>query len=152
MATRYMIKPRGASGENFKSGDCKPRGDNTVKFICKYTTQANDDGVFAIQVGNASADKDGNTLAADYTGDTTLTLMPAEIPEIEEEPDPTEQLPEMEEEDLDPQEELPEMEEPVSTAFVANPAIAPPSHVRRETPLPGVTADDLAVIDIQTIV
>ena len=134
--TRYRVKPHGASGKDYITGDCKPRGNSTVKFICKYTAQAEDDGVFAVQIGNASADKDGNTLAADYLSDMTLTLMPTEMPEMEEpkQPDP-----------------LPEMEEPVSTVFVANPEIAPPNHVRRATPLPGITADDLAVRDIQII-
>ena len=147
--TRYRVKPHGASGKDYITGDCKPRGNSTVKFICKYTAQAEDDGVFAVQIGNASADKDGNTLAADYLSDITLTLMPTEMPEIIEEPDPIEQLPEMEEpKQPDP---LLEMEEPISTVFVANPEIAPPEHVRRATPLPGITADDLAVRDIQTI-
>ena len=153
--TRYRVKPHGASGEDFVSGDCKPRGKSTIKFVCKYTTQAEDDGVFAIQIGNASANKDGNTLIADYLSEVTLTLIPAEIPEIVEEPDPVEQLPEVEE--FDPlaffihgdgtsEKMASEWEKPrqeheddfVGCVFV--PKVKPPRGTARATaqPLPGV--------------
>ena len=89
-ATRFQVKPHDASEKNFKSGDCKPLGNNTDEFICKYTTQADDDGVFAIQVDSINADKSGNTLTTDYISDATLILQPTEIQEIGE-PDPDDQ-------------------------------------------------------------
>ena len=89
-AARFQVKPHDTSEKNFKSGDCKPLGNSTNEFICKYTTQADDDGVFAIQVDSVNADKSGNTLTTDYISDATLILQPAEIQEMGE-PDPDDQ-------------------------------------------------------------
>ena len=79
--TRYRIKPRGASGENFQSGDSKPLHDGTDDFICKYTIQADDIGMFTIKIGKASADANGNMLTEHYVHSQALEIQSLELPE-----------------------------------------------------------------------
>ena len=83
-ATRYRIKPHRTSGKNFQSGDCKPLGNGTDDYICKYTVQADDAGMFSLKVGKFSMDSNGNTLANTYTHETTLQLGQQAPPEVTE--------------------------------------------------------------------
>lgn len=76
-ATRYRVKPHGTSGKDFQSGDCKPT-ENTHTFLCRYTVQAGDRGMFSVRVGKASTDKGGAALADVYTSGTSLSLEPPE--------------------------------------------------------------------------
>ncbi len=82
-ATRYRIKPHRTSGKNFQSGDCKPLGNGTDDYICKYTVQADDAGMFSLKVGKFSMDSNGNTLANTYTHETTLQLGQQTAPTVD---------------------------------------------------------------------
>ena len=82
-ATRYRVKPHRASGENFQSGDCKPLGNGTDDYICKYTVQEGDQGEFTVKVGKSSVDIDGNKLAETYTHGTTLQLGQQTAPTVD---------------------------------------------------------------------
>ena len=72
--TRYRIAAHGARGQDFVSGNAKPRGTSTQTFICKYTVQPDDTGTFRLEVGRRSADGHGNPLAAFYVHSSTLQL------------------------------------------------------------------------------
>ena len=82
-ATRYRVKPHRASGENFQSGDCKPLGNGTDDYICKYTVQEGDQGEFTVKVGKSSVDIDGNKLAETYTHGTILQLGQQTVPAVD---------------------------------------------------------------------
>ena len=85
--TRYHMKPHGAAGENFQSGDSKPWHGGVDDYICKYIVQADDQGTFALKVGKSSVDADGNTLADHYVHSMVLSLgMAPEEPKPLEEP------------------------------------------------------------------
>ena len=72
--TRYRIAAHGARGQDFVSGNAKPRGTSTQTFICKYTVHPDDTGTFRLEVGKRSADGQGNPLAAFYVHSSTLQL------------------------------------------------------------------------------
>ena len=72
--TRYRMKPHGASGEHFQSGDAKPFGGGTDDYICKYTVPEDAVGRFVLAVGKFSIDTDGNTLHKFYTHKKKLML------------------------------------------------------------------------------
>ena len=63
VAMRYQMLEDGASGNAFASGSAKPLGNNTDNYICKYTIPADTVGTIALQVGAATADLVGNTVA-----------------------------------------------------------------------------------------
>lgn len=75
-STRYRIKPHGAKGSSFGSGDCKPlgRGTNTSTFVCKYTVESDDIGTFTQKIGKFSRDTEGKPLAATYRHKEHLQL------------------------------------------------------------------------------
>ena len=64
--TRYGIAKHGASGEDFESGDAKPKGSGTQTFVCKYTVPAETSGTFKTAIGKLNTDKEGNSLAGFY--------------------------------------------------------------------------------------
>ena len=72
--TRYRIAAHGARGQDFVSGDGKPRGTSTQTFICKYTVHPDDTGTFRLEVGKRSTDRQGNPLAAFYVHSSPLQL------------------------------------------------------------------------------
>ena len=72
--TRYRIAAHGARGEDFVSGDAKPRGTSTQTFVCKYIVHPDATGTFRLEVGKRSADGQGNLLAAFYVHGSTLQL------------------------------------------------------------------------------
>lgn len=82
--TRYRVKPHDATSESFQSGDSKPIGEGTDDYICKYTVQEDDQGIFTLKVGKSSTDTDGNRLADHYVHDTTLHLGAAMPPTVTE--------------------------------------------------------------------
>ncbi|MYG27297.1 MAG: hypothetical protein F4213_14945, partial [Boseongicola sp. SB0677_bin_26] len=63
------------NADTLASGDCKPNhATETDEYVCLYTVGSSVNGSFTVKAGTASADKAGNTLASEYTHDTTLTL------------------------------------------------------------------------------
>ena len=65
---RFKMAAHGASGEDFVSGDAKPRGGGTDDYICKYRIVPEDAGTqVAIMIGKWSVDLEGNPLAQHYT-------------------------------------------------------------------------------------
>ena len=82
---RHHMKPHGAAGENFQSGDSKPLHGGVDDYICKYTVGADDTGEFTLRVGKGSVGKNGNTLADTYTHPTSLSVgSGAETPQPEQ--------------------------------------------------------------------
>ena len=71
--TRFKIADFGAGGEDFVSGDAKPR-KTKASFICKYIVQPEDVGEFVFAVGKWSIDLEGNALPAFYTHKEKLWL------------------------------------------------------------------------------
>ena len=96
--TRFRMMPHGASGEDFVSGDAKPKGGGTDDFVCKYRVKPKDNGSqFWIRVGEWSADLEWNKMNEAYAHKPRLRLgEPEEEPEqvteqpAEEAPKPTE--------------------------------------------------------------
>ena len=83
--TRFRIMQHGASGEDFVSGDAKPKGGGTDDFVCKYKVKKEDKGSqFWIRVGEWSMDLEWNKLKESYIHQTKLKL--GEVPEAKSEP------------------------------------------------------------------
>ena len=82
--TQYRMKPHSTASENFQSGDSKPLDNDTDDYICKYTVQEDDEGMFTLQISKDSMDRDGNTLAATYTHGTKLQLGKPATPTVTE--------------------------------------------------------------------
>ena len=73
--TRFRMMQHGASGEDFRSGDAKPKGGGTDDFVCKYKVGEEDKGsLFWIRVGEWSMDLEWNKLKASYIHQTKLKL------------------------------------------------------------------------------
>ena len=82
--TRFRMMPHGSQGEDFVSGDAKPKGDDTDDFVCKYRVRAKDNGSqFWIRVGKWSADLERNNMKEAYAHKPRLRL--GEDPEEESE-------------------------------------------------------------------
>ncbi len=79
--TRFNIADFGAKGEDFSSGDAKPR-KTTTSFICKYTVQPKDTGEFVFAIGKLSVDLEGNALPAFYTHKEKLRLGKPSAPTV----------------------------------------------------------------------
>ena len=63
------------NGDSLASGDCKPNhATDTNVYVCRYTVDTRDNGVFGVKAGTNSQDKAGNALATAYTHAATLTL------------------------------------------------------------------------------
>ena len=85
---RYRITKHGASGEDFVSGDAKPRGGGTDDYICKFTSPEDATDRFRAEIGRLNANKDGVTLPAFYTHKEQLQIGLPETPPKVEDPDP----------------------------------------------------------------
>lgn len=88
---RYRITKHGASGEDFVSGDTKPRGGGTDDYICKFTIPEDATDRFRIEIGKLNANKDGEFLPAFYRHKEQLQIgLPAEpeVPTKVEDPEP----------------------------------------------------------------
>ena len=70
---RFNIANFGAKGEDFVSGDAKPR-KTKASFICKYIVQPEDRGEFVFAIGKWSIDLEDNPLPAFYTHKEKLWL------------------------------------------------------------------------------
>ena len=99
--TRFRMMPHGSQGEDFVSGDAKPKGGGTDDFVCKYRVRPKDNGSqFWIRVGRWSADLEWNKMNEAYVHKPRLRLgEPEEEPEEKEKP---EQAVENTEEDPEP--------------------------------------------------
>ena len=86
--TRFRIMQHGASGEDFTSGDAKPKGGGTDDFICKYRVRKKDQGSqFWIRIGRWSVDLEWNKMKDHYVHETRLRLGEPEPEEpVKEEP------------------------------------------------------------------
>lgn len=113
---RYHIKPHGAGGENFQSGDSKPLDSGTNDYICKYTVQNDDAGMFTLKVGKYSVDTDGNTLTESYVDDTSLSLGP----------EPAQTEPQQEEPTAVPEEVVTQMPDVVEISHYSNGGLTKP--------------------------
>ena len=81
---RFRMMAHGASGENFVSGDAKPKGGGTDDFVCKYKVGEADKGSqFWIRVGEWSMDLEWNKLKESYIHQTKLKL--GKVPETTQE-------------------------------------------------------------------
>ena len=80
---RFNIADFGAKGEDFSSGDAKPRGKTTTSFSCKYTVQPEDTGEFTLAIGKLSVDLQDNALPAFYTHREKLRLGKPSVPTVE---------------------------------------------------------------------
>ena len=79
--TRFRIMQHGASGEDFVSGDAKPKGGGTDDFVCKYRVKEEDKGSpFWIRIGRWSVDLEGNLMHDHYVHKTRLRLGEKEEP------------------------------------------------------------------------
>ena len=84
--TRFRMMQHGAGGEDFVSGDAKPKGSRTDDFVCKYKVKAGDKGSqFWILVGEWSMDLEWNKLKESYTHQTKLNF--GKAPETAQEPE-----------------------------------------------------------------
>ena len=92
---RFRMMPHGSQGEDFVSGDAKPKGGGTDDFVCKYRVEAEDDGSqFWIRVGQWSADMEWNRMNEAYVHKPRLRLgEPEEEPAEEEKSEPTAEVP-----------------------------------------------------------
>ena len=70
---RFNVANFGAKGEDFVSGDAKPR-KTKASFICKYIVQPEDNGEFVFAIGKWSIDLEDNRLPAFYTHKEKLQL------------------------------------------------------------------------------
>ena len=81
---RFRMMQHGADGEDFVSGDAKPKGSGTDDFVCKYKVKKEDKGSqFWIRVGEWSMDLEWNKLKASYIHQTKLKL--GKVPETTQE-------------------------------------------------------------------
>ena len=86
---RYRITKHGASGEDFVSGDAKPRGGGTDDYICKFTIPEDATDRFRAEIGRLNANKEGVLLPAFYTHKEQLQIgLPEETPPKAEDPEP----------------------------------------------------------------
>ena len=82
--TRFRMMQHGAGGEDFISGDAKPKGSGTDDFVCKYKVRKEDEGSrFWIRVGEWSMDLEWNKLKESYIHETKLKF--GEPPEATQE-------------------------------------------------------------------
>ena len=85
--TRFRMMPHGSQGEDFVSGDAKPKGGGTDDFVCKYRVRPKDNGSqFWIRVGRWSADLEWNKMNEAYAHKPRLRLGE---PEEKERPEQT---------------------------------------------------------------
>ena len=73
-AQRYRVRSEQTRLRSLLSGDCKPIGDSTREYICKYTVRASDWGTFTLKVGEESRNTTGVPLAAAYVHAPVLLL------------------------------------------------------------------------------
>ncbi|MDE0327264.1 MAG: hypothetical protein OXN27_25335 [Candidatus Poribacteria bacterium] len=103
----------GASGEDFTSGDAKPKGGGTDDFICKYRVRKKDQGSqFWIRIGRWSVDLEWNKMQDHYVHKTRLRLGE---PEPEEKEEPEQPAEESEPTVTDDTEKEPEPTQPADT-------------------------------------
>lgn len=62
--TRFRIAEHGAKGEDFVSGDAKPKGSGTDDYVCKVVVP--ETGRFRVEVGKLNMNEAGETLPAYY--------------------------------------------------------------------------------------
>ena len=88
---RFRVMPHGSQGDDFVSGDAKPKGGGTDDYVCKYKVQKEHEGSqFWVRVGKWSIDLEGNTLADSYTHKEKLRLGERESKETQpKQPEPT---------------------------------------------------------------
>ena len=111
--TRFRIMQHGASGEDFTSGDAKPKGGGTDDFICKYRVRKKDQGSqFWIRIGRWSVDLEWNKMPNHYVHETRLRLGE---PEPEEKEEPEQPAEESEPTVTDDTEKEPEPTQPADT-------------------------------------
>ena len=79
---RFNVADFGAKGEDFVSGDAKPR-KTKASFICKYIVQPEDTGEFVFAIGKWSIDLEDNRLPAFYTHKEKLQLGKPLSPTVE---------------------------------------------------------------------
>ena len=63
---RFRVAAHGAKGEDFVSGDVKPKGSGTDDYIGKFVVPDDATGRFRVEIGKMNANKDGETLPAFY--------------------------------------------------------------------------------------
>ena len=73
-AQRYRVRSGQTRLRALASGDCKPIGDSTVEYICRYTVVASDWGTFTLKVGEESRNTAGVPLVAAYVHAPVLLL------------------------------------------------------------------------------
>lgn len=71
---RYRVRSGQTRLRALASGDCKPIGDSTIEYICKYTVVASDWGTFTLKVGEESTNTAGVRLAVPYVHAPVLLL------------------------------------------------------------------------------
>ena len=88
---RFRVMPHGSQGDDFVSGDAKPKGGGTDDYVCKYRVVKEHEGSqFWVRVGKWSVDIEGNTLADSYTHKEKLRLGERESRETQpKQPEPT---------------------------------------------------------------
>ena len=114
---RFRVMPHGSQGDDFVSGDAKPKGGGTDDYVCKYRVKVADNGSqFWIRVGKWSVDLEGNPLADSYIHTEKLWLGERESKETQpKQPEPT-----LVEEKKEPKPSEKEEPEPIEISYYAD--------------------------------